>query len=192
MIKTFKIKHNRDFTNELKKAKQVAEFSIGKCNLTTKDVKHFGLKAVISNQIIRKYKKAVSVKRVKMPVPNQSLILKGKWLWCSPLSIGINLFYLPSFEKVNQIEVGDKYVYVTVTVKESKEYKPNGFIGVDLNATGDIVVCSNGKLFKCTCGHVAHADLNAAINIASGKDMKRLLKSKGLIGSPHKALSKAR
>jgi transposase len=43
-----------------------------------------------------------------------------------------------SFEKVNQIEIGKEYVYVTVTVKEQQPIKTEKYLGVDLNATGQL------------------------------------------------------
>ena len=50
MIITYKIKHNKDFSAELKKAKQIAEFAIKTRSISSKDVACFGLKSIISNR----------------------------------------------------------------------------------------------------------------------------------------------
>jgi putative transposase len=58
-----------------------------------------------------------------------------------------------TFEKINQIEIGKEYAYVSVSFKE-KELKLdliNNVIGIDLNTTRHIVVASNpqtGKVWK--------------------------------------------
>jgi transposase len=42
MIITYKIKHNKDFSAELKKAKQIAEFAIKTRSMSSKDVACLG------------------------------------------------------------------------------------------------------------------------------------------------------
>ena len=89
MILTFNIKNNRNFSNELKKAKRIAEFAISTHTLSSKDVKQFGLKSVISNQILRKYsrnRKIRNVGSVNLVIPNQGIhVVKKKGKYTYPL-----------------------------------------------------------------------------------------------------------
>jgi putative transposase len=62
LIQTYKIKHGKDFSKELFLAKKVAEYGMMHRNPSTKDVKHIGLKAQISNQILRKYSRNKTIK----------------------------------------------------------------------------------------------------------------------------------
>jgi len=77
MILTYKIGHEKDFSRELSLAKKVAEYGVQHKSVSSAaDVKHFGLKSAISNQILRKYsrsKTAKSVKSVKLTIPSQSI-----------------------------------------------------------------------------------------------------------------------
>jgi putative transposase len=76
MILTFNLEHGKDFSTELRKAKQIAEFALKTHTLSSKDVKQFGLKSIIANQILRKYssnKKIKGAKNVNLTFPNQGI-----------------------------------------------------------------------------------------------------------------------
>jgi len=155
MILTYKIKHGRDFSEELGKAKQVADFGIKYRTLSSKDVSQFGLKSMISNQILRKYvknKKVKSVSSVQLTIPNQGIKVdkKNRKITIPCLKLVLD-YQFPDFEKINQIEIGKEYACVSVTVPEEVPQKPINYIGVDRNTTGHIAVAANpktGKIWK--------------------------------------------
>ena len=153
MILTYKVKHGRDFSVELNKAKKVAEFGIvNRDKLSSKDVKHLGLKSTIASQILWKYgrnKKCKKISNVNLIVPGQGIKRIGDELAISCLKLRLKL--QKSFEKVNQIELDDEFAYISVTVKDKPEFKEKVTIGVDRNTTGHIAVASvleTGKVFK--------------------------------------------
>lgn len=155
MILTYKLKHNRDFSDELRKARQVAEFGIKNRTLSSKDVKQFGLKSAISNQILRKYvknKKVKSVSSVQLTVPNQGIKVdkKSRKITIPCLKLVFN-YQFQDFEKINQIEIGKEYACVSVTIPDIEPEKADNYIGVDRNTTGHIAVAANpktGKIWK--------------------------------------------
>lgn len=57
MILTYNIKHHRDYSDEIKRAENVAQYVLEhhpySAKFSSKDVKQFGLKSVMSKQIIR-------------------------------------------------------------------------------------------------------------------------------------------
>lgn len=163
MILTYKIRHNFNLNSELAKAKQIAEFVIlHKDKRSSADVKQFGLKSVISNQILRKYgrdKKAKSVKSVNLIIPNQGIKLNKtiKGIEIPALKIKFPYRIDRDFEKVNQIEINKDYIFVSVSVKVPPITVTDKYIGVDLNTTGHCAVATNpdtGKVWKM--GKKAH------------------------------------
>ena len=159
MILTYKIKHNRDFSDELLKARRIAEYVVdhkpSSAKLTSRDVKHLGLKSVISNQIIRKYgrnKKIKKVNRVNLIIPNQGIQIKeDNIIYIPSLKLNLKYQFPAKFEKINQIEINREYAFVSVTVAENTEYEPEHWIGVDRNTTGHVVVAGepdSGKVMK--------------------------------------------
>ena len=156
MILTYKIRHGRDFTSELRKARRVAEYTLKTGSISSHDVKHLGLKSMISNQILRKYSRnrvLKEIRSVKLTIPSQGVrVLRGLRTLIIPcLDLTLNYHFRDDFEKINQIEVGDEYAYVSVTIPEEKSYEPKGWIGVDRNTTGHIAVVADpetGKILK--------------------------------------------
>ena len=158
MILTFNLKHNRDFSSELEKARQVAEFAIRTRALSSKDVKQFGLKSIIANQILRKHsrnKKIKSVENVNLTIPGQGIKVDREqieiYIYIPSLKLTLTYALINYFEKVNQIEVDEQYVHVSVTIPEKPAIEPQTWLGVDRNTTGHIVVIANpqtGKVWK--------------------------------------------
>ncbi len=153
MILTYKLKHNTDFSKELAIAKKVAEFSIGRKYCTSKDVKHLGLKSEISNAVMRKYgrsKTLKEVRNVKLACPGRGVKINQNILTVRCLKLNVDIQYIPKFEKVNYVEVGEKYIYIAVTHTESPVIVPAGSLGVDRNSTKHIVVCasSDGSIVR--------------------------------------------
>lgn len=150
MILTYKIKHNRDFGEELERAFKIAEFAVKnpKCR-SSKDVKDFKLHSVISNQVLRKYGNQKTIKKVKsvnLIVPNQVIKINRelKTITMTPLKLTLLYQFPDNFLKINQIELDSTYAYVSCTVPELPEMIPyDTIIGVDRNTTGHIVVSAN-------------------------------------------------
>jgi len=155
MILTFNLKHGRNFSAELDKARQIAEFAIRTRANTSAAVRHIGLKSAIANQILRKYgrnKDAKQVKSIKLTVPGQSTRIDKKARIISIPCLGLDLQYnFADFKSVNQIEIGEEYAHVSVEVDEPLQYNTGKYLGVDLNTTGHVAVAADpesGKVWK--------------------------------------------
>lgn len=162
MILTYKIKHEKDFSRELNLANKVAEFAIRERKISSRDVKHIGLKSIIANQILRKYarnKKIKKVSSVNLTIPNQGIKVIGKEIKIPCLKLKLPILFNPVFEKINQIEIGKEFAFISVSIKEPKTYVPENIIGVDRNTNKHVLVASNintGKVLKLgkECQHI--------------------------------------
>ena len=147
MILTYKIRHQKDFTTELKKAKLVAGYAIkNRDKLSSIYVKKIGLKSAISNQILREYgrnKKCKKINKVKLIVPSQSIKFEDNLITiaCLKLSLPFNKKCL----KINQIEIDKEWCYISITVPEDATFPVEGWVGVDRNTTGHCAVMACTK-----------------------------------------------
>jgi putative transposase len=154
-ILTFKIKHNKNFSTELKKAGQIARFALRTKSRSSKDVKQLGLPSSISNQILKKYssnKKVKKITNVKLTVPSQSIkLLENKIIKVKCLNLELNYNFNKEFVKINQIELDNKYAYISVETIDDKEIQVEQYLGVDRNTTGHCAVVAlpeTGKVYK--------------------------------------------
>jgi putative transposase len=162
MILTYKIKHGVDFSKEISLARKVAEFAIRERKYSSKDVKHIGLKSMISNQILRKYARNKTIKKVSsvnLAIPNQGIKVVGNEIQIPCLKLNLPILFNPVFEKINQIEIGQEYAFISVSIKEPTTYAPKTIIGVDRNTNKHVLVASNintGKVLKLgkECQHI--------------------------------------
>lgn len=147
MLLTHKVRHYQDYTQELRKANLIAQFAVITKSRSSKDVKEFGLKSAIANQILKKYSNNKTIKkvsRVKLTLPAQSIKVnkENRIITIVPLRLTLNYYFPNTFIKVNQIELDHEYAYITVTVPEQPMKEVTSFIGVDSNTTGHCAVAA--------------------------------------------------
>ena len=157
MILTYKVKHSKDYSVELAKARKIAEFTLRQRTFSSKDVKHIGLKSMIANQILRKYGRNKKIKRVRsvnLIIPGQGIKVdkSTKVIRIPCLKLSFDYRFPNNFVKINQIEVNNQYIFVSVTVPEPITIdNDNKWLGVDLNTTGHCAVVGileTGKVYK--------------------------------------------
>lgn len=156
MLLTYKVKHYQDFNQELHKAKLVAQYAVTTKSRSSKDVKEFGLKSAIANQILKKYSNNETIKKVssvKLTLPAQSIKLNKEMhaITLVPFRLKLRYYFPDTFIKVNQIELDHEYAYISVTVPEKPMKEITSFIGVDSNTTGHCAVAAypqTGKVRK--------------------------------------------
>lgn len=183
MLLTYKIRHTYNFSDELSKAKQVAQFAIDNRVLSTKYVKHIGLKSVIANQILRKYsrnKKAKRANKVKLTIPQQGIKQDGTQIKIPSLNVSFDMW--SHFGAVRQIEVDNNFFYVTCQRDEQDTMTSSEYIGIDRNTTKHVVVAAlpNGKVLKLgkQAPHIHQKYKNIRKKLQSNGKFKALKKIK--------------
>ncbi len=187
-ILTYKIKHNRDFSEQFEKARVIAEYAIENGNASTADVKHVGMKAALSKWVLRHYGRNKKAKKVTNPVfgINPADVFwndETKIARVTPLKLELDCSFIKNLVKINTIIFTKDYAHVSVTVSTEDEYNPEGWLGVDLNTTGHCAVVANpdtGKVIKLgrSCGHTQekYRHLRAAHQKRSKKAAKKVAK----------------
>jgi putative transposase len=163
-------------------ARKIAEYGLQNKSISSKDVKHIGLKSAIANQILRKYsrnKRIKNVNSVKLTLPNQSIKLKEGKIYLPCLKLWLDIFFDKNFKKINQIEIGKEFAYISVNYQEPQIYKPKVLIGVDRNTTKHTLVAScleTGKVLKLgkECHHIHQKYSKMRKSLQKNGKLKRL------------------
>lgn len=158
-IKTYHVKHRIDFSDQLEKARKVAEYAVENKNnlkvLTTKYVKQYGLHSDISCQILRKYgrdtiKKASKVNLIvplaertrkytkkdgfKVSKLYRNIEYENGIVHLKPINLKFRWDPGKTFLKINQVEIDNKKFMISVTFPDRQVQQVyNGILGVDLN-----------------------------------------------------------
>ena len=162
MILTYKTKHGRDFSRELVLARKVAEFSLNTKSWSSAQVKHIGLKSMIACQILKKYSKSETIKEVrsvKLTIPNQGIKIIADKIYIPCLKLSLDIYFPKNFTKINQVEIGKEFAYISVTYPDAPIITATRTIGVDRNTTHHVIVAScleTGKVLKLgsSCNHI--------------------------------------
>lgn len=159
-------KFRRQINKYIKVARRIANYCIKPnvkfTKLTSADVKRFGkLNSGIANQIIRKYKgniKCKKISNVNLTIPacstssSPSIVydkVKTK-LTIKPLKLNLRWKCPIDFEKINQVELNNKFAFICATVADEKKKKYKECIGVDLNIRHNLATVGYKKKNKCT------------------------------------------
>lgn len=158
-IRCYHVKHRRDFSDELGKAKLIADYAVqNKSNkklLSTKYVTQYKLNSDISNQILRKYGRGAIKKasNVNLIVPNterktkyttkngeikttisSNINYENGIVRVKPLKLEFRWNPGKKFIKIHQLEIDESKFMITVSFPEQiidQEY--TNILGVDLN-----------------------------------------------------------
>lgn len=156
---TLKVRHCADLTRELGLAHQVAEFAVAHKGqrLNSSAVRHFGLKADLSQCILQKYGSSRTIRNIRrgpklvVNTFGRRFRLTQDGLYIPALRLTLDVSHFPEVVKYNCVELDAEWAYITFTVADTEQYKPKTAIGVDRNTNGHCVVAAcptDGSVIK--------------------------------------------
>jgi putative transposase len=96
---------------------------------------------------------------VKLTIPNQSIKLEGDKIYIPCLKLSLGIYFPRNFTKINQIEIGKEFAYISVSYPDAPKIQEINTIGVDRNSTHHSIVAGcleTGKVLKLgkSCNHI--------------------------------------
>lgn len=112
------------------------------------------MKSALSNQVLKKYvgsRKIKEIHNVVIPVCNQHFRWDGHKIYIIPLKVSIpfDAKYYPKLKCIKSLELTDEYLCVFCEVYDTDMIVPEGYLGVDRNATSHVCVVANPDTGKC-------------------------------------------
>lgn len=215
MILTYKVKHGQNYKVELANAKKVAEYAVThRGKLSSKNVKQFGLKSVISNQVLRKYSKSLSnqVNQVKLTLPGCACqMIDGLHgiIYISSLGLYLKLDklnqlkrvsqvnhlwhlmnlnqYGVQYKRVAQVELDDTYAYIGVEIEPLEPQNFQNKVSVYISRGKVTCASSRGKVIKGNLVGHCNKDL---INKASRRIVNFAVREQAKILLPEQKLGR--
>ena len=144
----------------LRVGRRVAKYAVDHKydSITSKTVKHLGtIPSIASCQIIKKYKNNKKCKRVtnvNLIVPAcstrkyPSVTHESEVLTIKPLKLVLRWHCPIEYDKINQVEVNNKHVYITVTVPRKEKISFSNMIGADVNVRHNLAAVGNPETKK--------------------------------------------
>jgi putative transposase len=97
----------------------------------------------------------------------------------TPLDLTLNINFAAHFERIRYVEIDRKFAYITVEASEAGERRVKGYIGVDINTAGHMIVAAcpkTGKVWKLgkEIGFVYNKYAAIAKKLEDEKDFEKL------------------
>jgi len=91
----------------------------------------------------------------------------------------LDIYFPKNFTKINQIEIGKEFAYISVSYLDAPKIKEINIIGVDRNTTHHAIVAScleTGKVLKLgkNCNHIHHKYKNMRKSLQKQGKLKKV------------------
>jgi len=116
---------------------------------------------------------------VKLTIPNQSIKIQDDKIYIPCLKLFLDIYFQKSFIKINQIEVGKEFAYISVSYPDTPVINTINTIGIDRNTTHHTIVAScleTGKILKLgkSCNYIHNKYNNIRKSLQNQGKFKRV------------------